>query len=797
MERGVCGSMQSSSSLRLIGRYSVYTMRLSALYNGAFMQVYRNILLLMLALVQFNLVLKSVRMATAGTSLALVLLILPHLICCDKSNLPTFQVIIILPNITVDSDPLRQSWQSGDQLMRGAISAVDDIHQCFPFQINVAELITDTCSSHSSQLTRFVKYLVENQDQRITIAVVGVFCKDNFMVFSRIARKIGLIQISCAVSPLVKNKTSRHYNMLPSTSAYADAMIQFMTHSGWTRIAVVYTLTSNAHYFELAENVIKVMIERGFPIPFCVEIAQHMSIHYVLRSLKSSGTKIVHVILPPKEASLLICMGYNFGLQWPEYGWIVPDISLQNILNLHNVSGCNEKATQGIITVKIEYKNTHRTVSNCSSSGGKNMHTNIYAHALYHSIYDLAIALNNSLSEVQYYFTQSSIFIANHIHQRLMLQKRVASIIEREFQDMSFHNELGQMSFETFLSIHQILAGNESLLGQYNLQNKVISFENYSSSQIPNDKLELVYILFPPVVVVLLGIAIAMCTALTLFNTFLFVYYRNEPEVKASSYYISLFIFIGCYCAITGTVSLVIYSSTYGDDIYARYVHCSVTSSSGAISFTLVFSTLLVRSLRIYRVFSYMGRLKKSCSNATLAAVILLIVFGNSLIFVIWAATDLYILKDIEFYHSDARPPYYEVVQHCQSEHSAIFLTLSYLYVGVVMALLAYVMFKTRKIHRENFRDTKKVNALIFTYIIVICIVSSLWSLLRGVGDPTASKSVLIIGYLAVPFGCNVYLFFPKTLIPLRRSITKQWTKPQSTYGKLTSSWSIAVLFST
>ena len=714
-------------------------------------------------------------MAAAGTSLALVLLILPQLICCDKSNLPTFQVIIILPNITVDSDPLRQSWQNGDQLMRGAISAVDDIYQYFPFQINVAELIMDTCSSHSSQLTRFVEYLVENQDQTITIAVVGVFCKDNFMVLSRIARKVGLIQISCAVSPLIKKQTSRHYSMLPSISTYADAMVQFITHSGWTRIAVVYTLTSSAHYFELAENVIKVMIERGFPMPFSVEVAQHLSIYYVLRSLKSSGTKIVHVFLPPKEASLLICIGYNFGLQWPEYGWIVPDISLQDILNLHNVSGCNEKATQGIITVKIEYINTHRTVSNCSSSGKKDFHTNIYANALYDSIYGLAIALNNSLSEVQIYFTENSTSFANHIHQRLIFQKRIAGIIEREFQKVS--------SFETFLSIHQILAGKESLLGQYSIQNKMISFENYSSSQIPNDKREVVYILFPPVVVVLLAIAIAICTALTLLNTFLFVYYRNEPEVKASSYYISLFIFIGCYCAIAGTVSHVIYSSIYGDDIYARYVHCSVATSSGAISFTLVFSTLLVRNLRIYRIFTYLGRLQYSCSNGTLSAVILLIVFGNALIFVIWAATDLYILKDIEVYHSDARPPYYEVIQHCQSEHSTIFLAGTYLYGGTVMLLLACMSFKTRKIHYENFKDTKKVNALIFTHIIVICIVSSLWSLLRGVGNPNASKSILTIGYLTVPFGCNVYLFFPKTLLPLQRSITKQWSKSRSTSG--------------
>ena len=731
-------------------------------------------------------------MTATGISLALLLLILPQLICCDGGNLPKFefQVIIVLPNITFDSEPLRQSWEKVDEVLHGATAAVDDIHQRFQFQINVAELITDSCSSHVPQLTRFVKYLIENQYQRITVAVVGVVCKDTFKEISRLARHraIGLIQISCAVSPLIQKQNSMHYNMLPSTAAYADAMVQFMTHFGWTRIAVIYTQTSNVHYFELAENVITIMIERGFQIPFNIEVTEQISIHYVLKGLRNSGAKIVHVFLPPKETSLLICTGYNVGLQWPEYGWVVPDISLQDILSLHEVSGCNKKATQGIITIKTEYKNTQRTVSNCSRSEKKRYHTNMYANALYHSIYGLGIALNNSLSEIQYFLTENSTSFANHTHERLILQKKVARIIGREFQDVPFHGEVGQKSFDNFnqiklfLSIYQILAGKESVLGQYSIQNKMIRFENYSFSQIPNDKPEVVYILFPPVVVVLLTIAIASCAVLTLFNTFLFVYYRNEPEVKASSYYISLFIFIGCYCAIAGTISHVTYSSIYGDDLYARYIHCSVNTICVAISFTLVISTLLVRSLRIYRVFTYFGRLQYySCSNGTLSAVILLIVFGNALIFVIWVATDLYILKDIEVHHFDAEPPYYEVIQLCQSEHSAIFLTCIYLYGGTLMLLLAFMAFKTRKIHRENFRDTKKVNALIFTHTIILCIVSSLWSLLRGVGYPTASKSILAIGYLTVPFGCNVFLFFPKTLIPLWRSITKQSSKPHST----------------
>ena len=692
-------------------------------------------------------------------------------------SLPPFRVILVLPNIT-ESEPQRQSWHNGWEVVPGAVSAEEIITQHFKFNMSTRRIfVTDTCTSQLP-LVEFVKELTDSQEETITVAMIGLFCKDVFLELSGIAERFGLVQISCAISPPITDQNSLHYQMLPSTAVYAEALTQFMTHTGWTKIGVVYTQTSDAYYLETAEQVIKTVAEKGLTV-FSAEVNQQTNVHCVLRNLEYSGIKIVYIILPPSETSLLICLAYDFDLRWPEYGWIVPDISLQDILSVHNSSSCNKESTHGIFSFKNNYTNEvdrkdYEAMEELfPSTSNRSINRNIYASVIYDSMWALALSLNQSHAQVPDYYFQTRT-------QQLIIQRNITQIIGRELANVSFHGKLGQVSFDSHhqiqasISIYQTLSGEHHLLGLYNPQENVTHFEDYSSSQIPSDELDTKYILLPVILAVLLLMGVVVCTILTLASMVLFVYYRNEPEIKASSYHISIFLFIACYAVCAGTLSHVIYSSIYGDDMFARNVHCCASTSSISLGFNLVFTTLLVRTLRVYRIFTYMGTLRRECTDLSLSLLILLILLGNVIILVIWAAVDLHVLKDIETYHPEGRPPYYEIVQHCNSDHSGVWLTLTFLYTGCIIVLLAVVSFKARKIHHKNFKDTKKVNALIFTYIIAICIVSTLWSLLRIVGDPIASKSIIAIGYLLIPLGCSVYLLLPKALPPLHRSLKKR-----------------------
>ena len=136
---------------------------------------------------------------------------------------------------------------------------------------------------------------------------------------------------------------------------------------------------------------------------------------------------------------------------------------------------------------------------------------------------------------------------------------------------------------------------------------------------------------------------------------------------------------------------------------------------------------------------------------------------------------DLFRITDYEIYHPEGKPPFYEVVQHCRSRHTTIWTGIAILYTMVVACILAILSFKTRKIKRKDFKDTKKINAFISTTIMATSIFVTLWLILRTVGYPNISKTLVTIVYLLIPLCCQVYLFSPKTLPPLKRSLSKYW----------------------
>ena len=77
-----------------------------------------------------------------------------------------------------------------------------------------------------------------------------------------------------------------------------------------------------------------------------------------------------------------------------------------------------------------------------------------------------------------------------------------------------------------------------------------------------------------------------------------------------------------------------------------------------------------------------------------------------------------------------------------------------------------FLAVQTRHIERQNFKDTKKVNAFIYTLVGVLTMVIPTWYVL----DYTQLSS-LIGGHIAVTIGfssigllCQFFLFAPKTL---------------------------------
>ena len=128
-------------------------------------------------------------------------------------------------------------------------------------------------------------------------------------------------------------------------------------------------------------------------------------------------------------------------------------------------------------------------------------------------------------------------------------------------------------------------------------------------------------------------------------------------------------------------------------------------------------------------------------------------------------------LEDVETYQKEALPPHYEVVQQCRCRYLTFWSSSVFFYSGIILSLLLLIAFKTRKIKRENFKDTKKVNAYILSLFILICLFFSLWQVLRTVNQPIASKLIVGAAYGMAALFCQLFLFAPKTIPPFLRHV--------------------------
>ena len=86
---------------------------------------------------------------------------------------------------------------------------------------------------------------------------------------------------------------------------------------------------------------------------------------------------------------------------------------------------------------------------------------------------------------------------------------------------------------------------------------------------------------------------------------------------------------------------------------------------------------------------------------------------------------------------------------------------------GILIFVVAILAFKTRKIRRKHFKDTKKVNIYLFMNILLICVIVPFWWVLRTVNDSSSSVVLLYLGYAGTATLCQPLLFVPKVMPPL------------------------------
>ena len=178
-----------------------------------------------------------------------------------------------------------------------------------------------------------------------------------------------------------------------------------------------------------------------------------------------------------------------------------------------------------------------------------------------------------------------------------------------EILDTAFTGALGDVNFdnnaefEVTINIFLIRNGTAELPtvlsnGQCN---------ETTIGRVVNDRLPRFYTFQSATITAVLLTIEAVLIILTTVILILFLYYCNAPEIKATSPYLSLIMFLGCYILFAGATIETISPYVIHDGVFFSNLP-RWTLSLGA---HVVFTPLIMRILQVLRIFTYFGKLGK------------------------------------------------------------------------------------------------------------------------------------------------------------------------------------------
>ena len=695
-----------------------------------------------------------------------------HLACA--TNTTTLRLLVMLNLKTHQEDSAwTPRWDRGLELLPAAQVAVDRINQdptILPgYNLELTELDTRTCDHGypSDALFQFVNEVT--QEEQHLVGVMGGFCTTLAKAVALIAERseTNLLQIMASPFPALHDRVRypHLFHIIPSSAVYAEAVCSLIEQFGWTRVGVV------------SDN----SIEHSYPAQVSM-LGGNLAFYpfrgapSLLKTLHRCGERIVILSVGLEQAAEILCLAYKQSLRWPQlkHTWIVYEHQVEDFFRA--TSTCNNdtmrSALEGVLLVQYQlsindsnkvmvsgqtyreyYDDYLERLSQVASQYSTSMYPNFYSNALHDSVWAITIALNASLQAMEE--TTDKI--------------QFLETANNELSNVSFTGALGDVDFDNngeskvAVNIFQIRNATARLY-------TIISDRQCNETGIGKspDRISRIYNLQSAAITAVLLTIEAVLIILTTAMLILFLYYRNAPEIKATSPYLSLVMFLGCYSLFASAIIIVISPAVIHDGNF----FCNAPIWSVLLGLYLIFSPLIMRMVRVYRIFNYFSKLGKRWSDGVLFAGILLIV-GVSILFLTLQrvlGSDNRI-DNVMLVTPEGSFPHYDIIQSC-TPPNMVFNVLHFLQIVLLYLIVVLLAILTRKVRLQHFKDTKKVNIFIYSDVLITGILLPLPMIISG-----REVYITFVQVNSHAILCQMFLFLPKCWPPLLRHLKLKYWK--------------------
>jgi len=722
-----------------------------------------------------------------------VVLILVLLFHCVVSLSSENETVLYLLNVQPYPDHRTfAGWDRGLELIPAghlAIRQINNRSDILPgFQLELIDIESEACgiSVINSGLVNFYRHLVDPNS--LVVGVVGLFCSTVTATISPLVnhRGIDYVQMTGSTSPMFRKVTAypRLFHTISSSKVFNEAVIKLMANFKWQMIGLVHS--SVGTYFISTANDFANRIKANPSLKLLTRVPSLPKyIPELFANLRDVGARIIFTSLTVPEGATLMCEAYMRGFLWPDYVYVFYERTVRELLDSETACDRNEilKAIEGVFILQYRlqaspdqklvsgwtYRAYHEAylqqLAQFADTMDMHLQDNTYATVLHDQVWAMALALNNSLET----FKSLNINLRNYGFGHSTVTDTIADNLD----NVSFQGASGYISFNsmrevrTSVDIFQVQSGQPVLVGIYNPNEENLTFNDSGfPSTIPADRFEVVYEVLPQWLMIIVLFICGLSYIMTTIILVMFLYWRKKPEIKATSPYLCLIMFVACYLLYTATVIRTIHRSFVILEFTLFSILCNVEIWLRSIGLNLIFATLLTKLLRIYHVFRVFRKTSKLWSDQFLFLGVLLICSGLLLILILWTTIDTAHLETVESYVPFAHPSYYRSTTTCHSSHLGIWLTATFAYNGIIILVVMFLAIQTRHVKRSHFKDTKKVNAYIFTVVAIIAIAIPLWYILSQtqIRSELGGHIAWVVGYLSIAILCQLFLFAPKTL---------------------------------
>ena len=688
------------------------------------------------------------------------------LVAAQASNI---SVLISLPLYQTSGPSV--SWERGFEILPGALLAVNDInndslllpgHTLKPIVINSLESDDIEIVRQFVNLTFYHLYLND------IVGVTGVLSPKAASILMPLVRHERVLLSAITHTDQLDNHSGAFLS-LPSPSAIVSVLLNFMNQMTWQQIAVV-TDSTDAYFFSVTEKLLQVAKKNGSIVvsPY-IELSHMLS---AIQEINQLNTKIVFVSLNAERAIKLLCMVHKRGLVWPKYAWIFHSLRVKDLLEQQSPQ-CDDikDAVNGVFFIDVQPQSDpshaevisgitssnyyQQYISSLSKSAFNKYNVTLigrpngYAMLLYDLVWTMAVALNESCHRLN----------ASCLHQANSEATAAAELLR------------GLWIF----SIYHVSKLSPLLISTVHYSNNSITAASFNASILksaPKGELPVVTQYPPLAYSVILGLQIALMAIFVTLTLVLYVCFRKEPEVKATSFTLSLLVFVGCYVNLAYLIVLFCLNHTLDSINISRDNSLCLSLpwlANVGLSLPLMLATLLVRMLRVYHIFNHAKlRLSLYCSDLALAFYVLLILVPGIIVNLVWVTVDRYGI----YFEYQVRDSYVFLWKTCRSNHQNAFVTTLCIYLLVLIIAVAVVAVVTRNVRLQHFKDTKKVNFVVFIFSITVVLGFSYWVLLRALGTKLYISNLPLHIAHSVYIACFLgFLFVPKVFPPLWRKV--------------------------